>query len=153
VSPLGNGLPFGPAPSIVQAAKVTLTSGDLTTTSTSFVDVTGLAVNLAARGFHRSLVIFSGNSHVGPNGSFANASFDLAIDGSRQGGSFGLTLAQQTNQVAPNTPVGFTYLTNPLDRDAHTFKIQWKVDAGGTGTLFASTSVTPAVLTVLELGI
>lgn len=137
---------------IVQVSRVSRTSGDLTTSSTTFVDATGLTTTITT-GAHRCLVIFSGNAHVSGAGSSANAAFDLAIDGTRQGQGFGLTIAQQSGSAdGPNIPVGFTYLTDALSAGSHTFKIQWRVDAQ-TGTLFASTGVTPAILTVLELGV
>lgn len=139
------------AAAIPQVSKVSVTSGDLTTSSTTFVDATGLTTTITT-GAHRCLVIFSGNAHV--SGTTINAAFDLAVDGTRQGQTYGLTIAQQSGSASsPNMPVGFTYLTSALSAASHTFKIVWRVDGSGTGTLFASTGVTPAILTVIELPI
>ncbi len=137
------------AAALVQVSTVSLTSGDLTTTSTSFTDATGLTTTITT-GAHRCLVIFSAAGHN--NGSGSNIAVDLAIDGTRQGQTYGLlTHAGQAGSNA-NDSLGFVYLTNALSAASHTFKIQFRVD-GGTGTIFASTGVTPAILTVIELGI
>lgn len=131
---------------ILQVSKVTLTSGDLTTASTTFLDATGLTTSMTT-GAHRCLVILS----VSGNNSTANDNVvvDLAVDGTRQGGTFGLQFL--ASGVGDTGSLGFTYLTSTLTATSHTFKIQWRVDAG-TGKLWAS-SAAPAILTVLELGI
>ncbi len=131
---------------IVQVSKVALTSGDLTTTSTTFTDATGLTTTITT-GAHRVVVIFSGSGHN--SGAANNIAVDVAIDGTRQGQTYGLVVA--SNASGDNNNLGFMYLSAALTAASHTIKIQWRVD-GTTGTLFASTGVTPAILTVLELG-
>lgn len=136
----------------VQVSKVQLTTGDQTTTSTSFTDVTGLTTTITT-GAHRCLVILS---CVAVNSaSQINTAIDLAIDGTRQGQTYGLAIAQGAQPgAAPNMQGGFTYLTSALSAASHTFKIQFRTDnAGGTAKIFASTTVAPAILTVMELGI
>jgi hypothetical protein len=96
------------------------------------------------------LVIFSASGHNSGTGN--NLAVDLAIDGTRQGQTYGLNVIQAAGTSVPNSNLGFVYLTAALTAASHTFKIQWRVD-GTTGTLFASTGVTPAILTVIELGI
>lgn len=140
----------GGAGGIVQASTVTLTSGDLTTSSTTFVDATGLTLTLTT-GAHQCLVVFSASGHNSVSGD--NVATDLDIDGARQGGDYGLIVVQGSGSVGANTPLGFTYLTSALTAASHTFKIKWRVDGVSTGTLFASATVTPAILTVIELGI
>ena len=132
---------------IAQIAQVKLTSGDLTTSSTTFVDATGLTVTLSTAA-RRCLVLFNASGHNNTN--TANIAIDLAIDGTRQGQGYGLVVIQASASAAPNINMGFSYLTDVLSVGSHTFKIQWRVDAG-TGTLFASTGVTPAILQVIEL--
>ena len=134
---------------IVQVSKVALTSGDLTTSSTSFVDATGLTTTITT-GAHRCVVIFTAAGHA--PGVNNNMAVDLAIDGTRQGQTYGLVITQAANANVHNENLSFVYVTDALSAGSHTFKIQWRVDAG-TGTLFASAGVTPAILTVLELGV
>ncbi len=135
---------------IVQVSKVSLTTGDLTTTSTTFTDATGLTTTITT-GAHRCIVVFTCNAHVSASG--INAAFDLAVDGTRQGQTYGLSIVQQAGGAAgPNVPVVIFFLTSALTAASHTFKIQWRVDGSATGTLFASTGVSPAILNVLELG-
>jgi hypothetical protein len=130
----------------LQTSKVQVTSGDITTTSTTFVDLTGLTTTITT-GAHRCIVIFNASGRVNSPTNALN--IDIAIDGTRQGQSRGLLFGGNTNSVGAN-PFSLWYLTGVLSAASHTFKIQWSVDSGGTATMFASTSVTPAILTVIE---
>jgi hypothetical protein len=130
----------------LQTSKVQVTSGDITTTSTTFVDLTGLTTTITT-GAHRCIVIFNASGRV--NSATNALNIDIAIDGTRQGQSRGLLFGGNTNSVGAN-PFSLWYLTGVLSAASHTFKIQWSVDSGGTATMFASTSVTPAILTVIE---
>lgn len=135
---------------ILQSAIATRTAGDLTTTSTSFIDATGLTVTLTT-GARRCLVMFT--AVLNNNGSGSNTAVDIDIDGTRQGQSLGYLLAGQNSSGSGiNTPVTIFLLTGVLSAASHTIKIQWKVDSG-TGKIFASAGVTPAVLTVIETGL
>lgn len=134
----------------VQVSQVKLTSGDLTTASTTFTDAVGLTTTITT-GAHRCLVIFSGSAVNAGTG--LNTALDLAIDGTRQGQTYGLVITQTGGAANPNTDVSFTYLTAALSAASHTFKIQFRTDGASAAKIFASTTVTPAILTVMELGI
>jgi len=74
--------------------------------------------------------------------------FDIAIDGTRQGGTNGLIESDSgSNGLTQNA--SFTYLTPVLTSASHTIKIQWRVNAN-TGTVVASTT-SPVALMVAEL--
>lgn len=125
---------------------VTLTSGNLSTTSTTFVDATGLSITMTTAAV-RCLVIFTAVGNLSTTGQ---VDVDLAIDGTRVGASaahgfnfFG------GNSSAFHIPLGFTYLTDVLTAASHTLKIQWRVTAG-TGLLYASTTQSAARFTVIE---
>ena len=138
----------GGATSILQSSTTSLTTGDLTTTSTSFTNATGVAVTMTT-GPHRCLVIFSGTANNATSGD--NSMFDLLIDASRQGGTNGLVFVQSPATGGNNIPCGFTFLTGVLSAASHTFQIQFRCDAG-TAKLWAS-STAPAILTVIETGL
>lgn len=125
--------------------KATRTAGDVTTTSTTFVDLTGMSVTLTT-GARRCLVVCNLNCKhpTGGNGIY----YDLDIDGSRQGGTTGLV---DINIPANNfeEPANFSFVTDVLSAASHTFKIQWRT-SGGTATTFASTT-SPAMLSVVEM--
>lgn len=146
---VGGGGGSGTGSGIVQVSQVALSSGDLTTSSTSFVDATGLTTTLTT-GAHRCLVLFSGTAQN--NTTQANTCIDIAIDGTRQGQGFGLVHADN-NGGSLNLNMSFSYLTAALSAGSHTIKIQWKVDVASTAKLWASTVATPSILTVLELGL
>ncbi len=136
----GTGALLAPA-----AGVLVLTTGDVSTSSASFVDATGITVTITT-GAHRCRVGFVGVANV--TSAAAEACIDLAIDGTRQGGTLGLVHQSGPNVSGYNEDMSFTYLTAVLTAAAHTFKIQYKT-SGGTVGLYASAS-SPAVLWVEE---
>lgn len=134
---------------LVQASRVSVTGGNLTTTNTTFEDATGLTTTITT-GARRCQVTLTGVGHCSVTSQ--NYCVDLAIDGARVGQAFGLAFIESIDTGDhPNGSLAFTFLTNVLTAASHTFKIQHRVDGGGaTGTLFASTSVSPAIITVIE---
>lgn len=135
---------------ILQSASVTRTAADLTTTSTTFVDATSLTVTLTT-GARRCLVFF--NCTVKNNTNGQNTAVDIAVDGALQGQTYGLALfSPGLGGAGAAGVVSLTFLTAVLTAASHTIKIQWRVD-GGTGTMFASTGVAPAILNVIETGL
>jgi len=126
-----------------------LGSGDITTSSTTFVDLTGASITLTT-GAHRCLIglVASACDATGD----AIVYFDVDVDGTRiSGGSVGLTSHQQVTGGAYRVNVSFTAMTTAqLSAGSHTFKIQWRV-SGGTATLRAgSTGETKAQMWVTE---
>lgn len=131
---------------IPQASTVRLTSGAITTTSSTFVDATGLTVTLTT-GAHRCFVTFSGT--VTSSASGGVTSLDVAVDGTRQGGTLGLL------DINPSTGGydlngSFSFLTDVLSAGSHTIKLQFRSSGGATVTIFAG-STSPAVFSVIEL--
>ena len=123
--------------------KKTLSSGDKTTTSTTFVDIdSGLNITLTT-GVRRCIVTFSA---TGKNSGAGNTAVDLDIDGARVGQAYGLVVADGST----NKNFSYTFTTDVLTAGSHTFKPQFRVD-GGTGTIFASTTITPVFFSVAEL--
>lgn len=102
-------------------------SSDYTTTSTSFVDVdaTKLALTITTNG---------GDVMVHFHAMVANSSqhtfWDIDVDGTRIGTNDGIVRGAGTSIVC------FTRLITGLAAGSHTFKLQWKVNAG-TATLYA----------------
>lgn len=128
-----------------ESSRVKLTSGDLTTTSTTFTDATGLTATLTTAAV-RCLVTFSASVS---NSGTAKVSVDLAVDGTRvSGGAYGLGLVGGAS--TDRYHLAFTYLTDVLTAASHTLKIQWRVDNASTGTMYANTTTAAAVFTVLE---
>ncbi len=135
------------ASGIPQASTVRLTGGNVTTSSTTLVDLTGATKTLTT-GAHRCLVTFSCTTY-NANTTVQHSGFALLIDGVNTGGTFGNIYAE--NHASNGVAISFSYLTDVLSAASHTFKIQWKVQAN-TGTVEAS-SVSPCVLNVIELGV
>ena len=123
---------------------VRIISGNIQTTSATFVDLTGVTLTVTT-GARRCLVLFNAVATLSTTGTMG---FDINIDGSRVGQTHGLTF---TDLQAANSSAGIniSYLTDVLTAASHTIKIQWKVSAP-TGTVYAHTGSTPAILSVME---
>jgi hypothetical protein len=123
--------------------KDTAGGADLTTTSTSFTDVTGATATLTTAAV-RCMVMVSvmcNNSNAGQA-----VYFDVDIDGTR--------FANTTNGIAGmvgtvRMPVAFTFFTNVLTAASHTIKLQWRVTAN-TGGLSHQTTNSPIFFQVVE---
>ncbi len=110
---------------------------DYTTTSTTFVDVdeSNLRFTLETHGGDL-LVGFHG--YVTCNvSSLRTISFDVEVDGTRQGGDAGIQAAQVNS--SNRQPVSFVHLITGLDAGSHTISLQWRISSA-TATLFAGAS-------------
>lgn len=143
------GLKWAAAPGAgaLQAGKVKRTSADVTTASTSLVDITGMSVTITT-GARRCLVAAVVQGSV--NNVAGTMCVELDIDGTGQGSGDGMIcLGQAVSGETQNW--SFTFLTDVLTAASHTFKLQFKVtNAAHTGTIYASSSL-PCILSVVEL--
>jgi len=133
-----------PAGGVLKSDKASRTSGDLTTTSTTLVDATGMSITLIT-GARRCLVVVNA---TGANSSAERVILDLEIDGVAQGQTYGL--AQISLAATETGNLSFAFLTDVLAAGSHTIKLRWRV-TGGTGTLNANTSTGPLVMEVQEM--
>lgn len=129
-------------------ARYRRTAGDYTTSSTSFVDVDGTNLALPiTTGARRVLITLAGGcTHSLATGYIA---FDVAVDGTRLGGDYGLFVAEQPS-AAEVLNASFSVITEVLTAAAHTFKLQWRTNAA-TATLYGATAYTTLVFAVTEL--
>lgn len=120
------------------------TSGNYTTTSTSFVDVDGTNLALTITTLARRVMIgFTGSiKHSAANAT----SLTVDLDGTNLGAAVGsagygglVTVRPSTNNFEGDA--SFTFLTDVLSAGSHTFKLQW-VTAAATATLPGSTGST-----------
>jgi hypothetical protein len=121
---------------------VTRTAGDISVSSTSFVDATSMTLTQTT-GARRVLVTVIASS--GAIGASSVLSLDIDIDGSRQGQVYGLTSVG----VGPIGNLSFTYLTAALSAGSHTFKLQTRTDLSAC-TLKASTNF-PLIMQIKEM--
>jgi hypothetical protein len=113
------------------------TTGNYTTTSSTFVDVdaTNFALTITT-GAHRVMLVFTGS---GGNTSADYIELDVTVDGTRQGGTGGLVIMEcQDSLVFKN--LSFTYITDVLTAASHTFKLQYRVNSSGTATIQGGSS-------------
>jgi hypothetical protein len=119
-------------------------AGDVNTTSTSFVDLTGASVTIttAAVRCWVSVSLMAINSNAGND-----VCFDVAIDGTRFANTTKGMAYMQGNNAWEH--ISFSFFTNVLTAASHTFKIQWRVSAN-TGGVNHQTTNSPIFLQVVE---
>jgi hypothetical protein len=149
----------------VQVINVSKTNG-FTTTSTSYVDITGMTVTITPTSTASKILIIANGMLAGPSGVTA---FAQLVRGSTAIGTFGDTsvgtyYAAYWNQISPDTDRGyanvtFNYLDSPATTSATTYKLQLYSSNGTSvawGTRYASGSNLPAQggtssITVMEI--
>lgn len=139
--------PSGGSSSNLASAKYQRTTGNYTTSSTSFANVDGTNMALTiTTGARRVLIGFAG--FVQSSAGNRTISFDVDLDGTRMGnktyGYNALTVSSTWNGNA-----GFTILSDVLSAGSHTFTLMWRTE-GDTATLFGSATA-PCMFFVVEL--
>lgn len=120
------------------SSRVLLTSGDVTTGSSTLVNLTGASVTITTRG-NPVLLGFSatGNS----NTMSTVVGFNLLVDSIPQLGSGNTDgWAWTQNTGSQNYLYSWQYMTAALPAGSHTFQVQWRVSGGATATIEASSS-------------
>lgn len=113
------------------------TSGDYTTSSTSFVDVDGTNLNFSiTTGAHRVRCVLE--CTIDNATLTAGVSLELLIDGVALGGGTAGTIYDTSG--ANNQTVHCEVMSDVLAAGSHTFKWQFKTNAAGTARLRAGTA-------------
>jgi len=152
----------GPASSGVVQVKSTFKSDTFTTTSTSFVDVTGLSISITpTSASNKILVLVTANlSQINTAvmfGRLVRGSTDIAI-GDAAGSRTRTTLNMYANAGIATT-AQMTFLDSPATTSATTYKLQIALNAASTGyvnrnetdTDAAAQSRTVSTITVMEV--
>lgn len=118
------------------ADRVILTGGDITTSSGTFVDATGLSLTIST-GARRVLLGFAAQVY---NNNNAGAVFlTFAVDGTDQGdATLGIVGIGQHATATEGMNGSFTYLTDVLSAGSHTFKVRFHRGSAGTATIAAN---------------
>jgi hypothetical protein len=125
---------------LIQVASTEITS-DITTTSTTFIDLMTLTVTIGA-----NPVILDFSVSCNNTGMFNQCDFQLLVDG---GITRGITVYTSTSENASSGAI--LYKTSALTAGSHTFKIQWRVDAGTGQVRPVTTAVEHAILILEEV--
>lgn len=128
-------------------------SSDVATSSTSFVDIPNISITLTT-GANKVLIIFSCTFYLETQSNWANSR--LLIDGVVQdAGSSGLGIKGKFGVPAANSDLVCGCLDfatiKTLTAGSHTFKVQWKSDAGQTLSCRAASGYEHMVFAVVEL--
>ena len=134
-----------------------------TTSSTSFVDVTGLSATITPKSASNKILVIV-SSYSSPNlgnytifGKLVRGATDIAIGDAR-----GSTTRCSFNSSYPNSSVatawGTSFLDSPATTSATTYKVQAAAESGSTATVGGSSSSAnsyntsvPTVLTLMEI--
>ena len=137
----------------------TVKTDRFTTTSTSFVDVTGVSQLITPSSTsNKVLVTIAGTTGVAGAGSIVwlNAVRDTTNIGQSTGGATNnQTTLMFPNGVSTGTPFAISFLDSPATTSATTYKLQMAVYSGGTGviggTAVNANSGSITTITVMEV--
>lgn len=111
-------------------------AADYTTTGTTFADID-------ATDMKGTIITFGGIVQVGFSGTVRNNTaggqvyLDIDVDGARVGGDDGLFVLGAAGVTSPPSSGTIIIPVLGLAAGSHTFKLQWKTNGTGTGTLYA----------------
>lgn len=128
-----HGMPSAGGGGSLAVGVTNLTGSDLTTTSSSYADVAGATVTIST-GAHRVLIHATGTVYNSSSG--ANSNLTLCVDGTAVQGTKGYAIRQITGG-SDTHGFSISWVSDVLTAASHTFKLQWKTDAG-TLTLWLS---------------
>lgn len=107
--------------------RVVRTAGDILTTSTTLVDVTGATVTFTTGAF--PVEIGCAFVHGGDTSGAFNT-FNFAVDGAVELGSAGLPFIYTGSGATSRFNGSFSHQTAALSAASHTLKMQWKTNVG-----------------------
>lgn len=98
------------------------------TTSTTFVEMTGSSISLASFGGEMLIELVGSSANNGTNTSY----WDIAIDGIRVSGSLAGLTSITTTAANRNDNVGISIISDAglLGRGTHTYSVHWRCTAG-----------------------
>ena len=127
-----------------RAQKVVNLAADLTTTSTTFVDVdagaplgTELEIDLTTNGGDVALYFIGCARNTSPSNGLYFDFYEANVLAARFGGAEGIQGYFGYYTTIAFVPCAVTYLVQNLAPATYKFKVQWKVAPGGTSRLFA----------------
>lgn len=121
-----------------QASRKLYTGGDFLSSSASFGDIDAVNAAITITTGARAVLIGFGGTLLNSVGA-GTFYIDIAIDGTRQGGTNGL-YEHSIDTANIRVGVGYVYQSAVLSAGSHTFKLQWRV-SGGTINWYANSSV------------
>lgn len=140
---------------VLQVVNTTLTSGNFTTSSTSYVDVTGLSASITPAGTGSRILIFL-NATCFAQGTSGGSNADMRFALVRT--STILTEARMDienntgNSFGFGIPIALSYLDSPSTTSATTYKLQVKKVNFSLDVTVNANTTNKAMLTLMEIG-
>ena len=140
-----SGVPTGGGGGIIQT-KETVKQDQFSTTSTSYVDVSGMSVTITPTS-NTSKILILVMSTIQQNGSRTRLDIHNSTSGGViSGSSHGIQAVEGTNQ---NTPCHISFLHSPATASSTTYKLQAKNQGGSTSIVGAASHT--STITVMEV--
>lgn len=133
------------ANAVTQSSRLLINTGNITTTSTIMVDLTGVTITITT-GANPVMIFFQAQYN---HSASDEVHYDIAIDGTRVGKNAGFA----GGYLPANVPrgVSINYLSEVLSAGSHTFKVMWYT-VSGTATTYANVlDQSPIHFAVIEL--
>ena len=132
-----DGLPSGSSGGVIQVKSTTKTDGDFNTSSSSYVDVTGLSVTITPTRSDSKILIFATIHGIGDSSTqayfrFMRDSTPICVGdaaGSRVQATLGSMYEDQANDT---NSCSQNFLDSPSTTSAVTYKIQTRTQGAGT---------------------
>jgi hypothetical protein len=148
-----------PAGSVLQVVQTTKNDTTSTTTTGSFVDITGMSVSITpSSASNKVLVMFSittSNSTADQNDCIQLVRDSTNIASGTGAGTVNCTLFMRENSNASVQTGSMTFLDSPATTSAVTYKLQWRAQSGGTLYLnrrgINTDLITFSTITVMEI--
>ena len=152
---------------ILQIVQTSITANTASTTSTSFVDITGMTVDITpSSASSKVLVVINLNASATPAGGYMaiikllRGATDIFIGNQADSNRARATFVSRTYSNQSVNNMAGQFLDTPSTTSATTYKLQWFTESGGTahlnlanaGSDIAKYGTTVSTMTVMEIG-
>lgn len=145
---------------VVQATKTSV----FTTSSTSFVDITGFTANITPTNANNKILvcIYAPISHSSSNYAvllnLTRSGTSIALGDARSSSTQCFFGSSDSGGVGYSSPANLMYLDSPATTSSVTYQVQMKMESGATGLIggtYNSAAVqnasSPAIITLMEV--
>ncbi len=136
---------------ILQSAIATRAATNITTTSTTYVDVTGLTITLTNVEAGSDILIEATIGTAAPRDKGDNALFAIDVDGNTRQETFARSTEATGTNLGDWKPHHLSYLEKGVSAGSHIIKIQWKGTGVSTVLVNLGGSVAASNLIAMEI--
>lgn len=135
-----------PAGTVLQVVQTKQPASNFSTSSTTFVDVTGISLSITPSSASNKILVFIGG---GQNGLYSAAAYNSSYNLVRNGTQLAENLGAVRDSGNQNAPCTMVYLDSPATTSAITYKMQAKVSGSGSVQVYGTTDM--LTITAMEI--